>query len=131
MTNVADMKKAIDDRLQAKKHYVSADALQAKELFSGASGRQVEAEQTEMSSKRYADLMAEFNVSIQLLMRIFKESKFDSVLGFVGNPLRLMVLNLMMGIFRGIGFVFGVLVVSYVFYRVYEDGFLRLFSAFS
>ena len=111
MSDVQDLKQSLDT-MMSKKNVISQEALFAKgtlhsEKRGGAAGHTIQQEA----------LMTEFNQSISILVSIFKQSRFDEVMGLVAHPLRFMLLNFFLAFFRGIGFVFGgVIVVFLVWY---------------
>ncbi len=101
MTDPKSLQEAIEN-LSSKKHVISDAALQA---------RQSSAQQTSGFDKNHA-VLNEFNQSIKLLMSIFRESNFDQFLVLAGKPGRLMTLQLVMGLVRGVGFTLGVVVLG-------------------
>ena len=122
MSQVDELKQAIEN-LSSKHHGISKEASFAKESF-----------QSNIHSKNNADLlekqtalMDEFSTSITLLMDVFSQSRFDSIMGLVTDPLRLLLLNFFMSCFKGIGFAFGVALVGLMIANIFGHDLITLF----
>ena len=117
MTTISDVKNVLDN-IQSKQEFVSEEAKRAKLNMSGSSNYY---EDQAISFQKQEQLLKEFNVSIQLLMRLFKASKFDEVMSLVARPGRLMFMNFMIGLVRGLGFVFSVSILAFFAYVLFND----------
>ncbi|MBI60566.1 hypothetical protein CL657_05055 [bacterium] len=122
MSQVNELKKALEN-LSSKEHVISKEATFAKESiqesYQKKSARDVIEKQTVM--------MDEFNTSITLLMDIFSQSRFDSIMSFIANPLRLIIINFFIACFKGMGFAFGVIIVAMLLTRVFAPDLIQLF----
>ncbi len=103
-----DMLLSAIQQLSRKKQVVSEEALKAKEEFD--TRKQQLAEDSRKSPKQLA-IVEEFNHSVRLLVSIFQKSQFDELVMLVSNPSRVLILNFLVGILRGIGFSIGILLV--------------------
>ena len=121
MSNLKSLKESLDD-ISSKKNIISNEALFAKAVTDEY--LQLRQEEEKARIEKQGELMQEFNNSIALLMRIFKESNFDTVLGMAAQPARLLLLNFFVSVIRGIGFAFGVLVLIAVASQYLPEGFL-------
>ena len=122
MTEEKNLKDAID-KISGKKHVISKDALEAKqemdEVKKYTGGMR---ENTHDLYKRFS-VIEEFDKSIQLLIRIFHQSSFDEMAYFISCPSKVMVINLLIGIIRGIGFAVGVsFIVFFLMYLIKASG---------
>ncbi len=109
--------------LSHKKKVISEDALKAREEFDRLheEDQEAQAQQSKWWENRLA-LVDQFTVSVRLLGNIFKQSSFDELALFVSNPIRLMLVNFGIGIFRGMGFACGLLLVlSVIGYLVLQS----------
>lgn len=109
MNQVDQLKEAIEN-ISKKKHVISSEASYAKDIIN--SNKDLENEQTKLNLDRHHKLLDEFNVSIKLLMSIFKQSRFDEVMGFVAEPYKLILINSIISLFRGVFFGLGFILVS-------------------
>ena len=98
------------NKLSSKQHVLSEEALRAKQQLETDHPYQITPPDP-IELKKHEELLSQFNTSIHLLMAVFKQSKFDEVFGILSEPSRLMVLNFLIGIVRGLGFTVGILVV--------------------
>ncbi|MBH37599.1 hypothetical protein CL658_01020 [bacterium] len=106
MSHVNELKQALEN-LSSKQHVISKEATLAKESLQENYNQK---NNSELVEKQTA-IMDEFSTSITLLMDIFSQSRFDSIMGLIADPLRLLLLNFFMSCFKGIGFAFGVALV--------------------
>tara|TARA_Y100001970_G_scaffold134269_1_gene165345 strand:- start:3580 stop:3954 length:375 start_codon:yes stop_codon:yes gene_type:complete len=122
MSQVNELKLALEN-LSSKQHVISKEATYAKEsLQSGYTQKN----SPEIIEKQSA-MMDEFNTSITLLMDVFSQSRFDSIMGLITDPLRLLLLNFFMSCFKGIGFAFGIVLVGLLLSSVFGQDLLTLF----
>ena len=122
-SNLDELKETLDN-LSGRKHVISDEAVYAKQFLDE---QQALSNQTLLDQfSKQQSLVGEFNTSIQLLMQIFKQSKFDSVLGLAVNPSRMLLLNFCIGIFRGLGFCVGMLLFLGLFFYFFGHVFLTL-----
>ena len=118
MSQVDELKLAIDN-ISKKKHVISSEATYAKEILNN--NKSIQDFDIKNSIEKQNKLLKEFNVSINLLMNIFKQSRFDQVMGFVAHPSRLIVINFVLAIVRGIGFAIGFLLISIFIFKYLKD----------
>ena len=114
MSQISDLKKAIDN-ISNKQHVLSKEARYAKEQLDIQDGQKA----TQLSDS--AALMHEFNISISLLQKVFAQSRFDEVMGFIAQPLRLILLNFLLAFFKGIGFVCGGSLIAFFIWNLVKD----------
>ncbi|RAP26299.1 hypothetical protein DID78_06875 [Candidatus Marinamargulisbacteria bacterium SCGC AG-343-D04] len=124
MSNVAELKKAVEN-ISSKKHVVSTESVHARDV--SIKHNQQEREDALVILEKHEKLMKEFNVSISLLMRVFKGSKFDQVMGLAMDPVRLVLLNFVIGVFRGLGFFLAAITLFYLFFSVFHESIIPLF----
>ena len=111
---------ALDEALQnlsSKKHTVSENARRAKEekRFEG-----VEFVEEKKWYQKRTDIIDEFNKSVALLITVFNNSKFDELALFMASPARIFIINLFIGIFRGIGFALGFIALILLFFYLVQ-----------
>ena len=115
MDSSLDVLKDTLSNLSSRKHVISDEAINAKRVIDEEQ-KLTNQELVENIQKQH-QLLNEFNVSIKLLTEIFRQTKFDSILGLAVNPTRMLLLNFCIGIFRGMGFSVGVILfISLVLY---------------
>ena len=106
-----ELSRAIEN-LSRKKHVLSEEAVRAKQEYDLVK-EEMEAKYSQnMALSKRLSVLEEFNDSVKLLSTIFEASKFDELALFMSNPTRLLILNLFIGIVRGIGFFVGLILVS-------------------
>ncbi len=108
---------AIQNLSKKRQHVVSDVALKAKEDRDESRQAAVDPERQAEIDKRWNKKLAiieEFNESVTLLMSIFQNSQFDELAMFAANPARVLVINFLIGILRGVGFAIGFLLVLLV-----------------
>ena len=115
MSNVQQLKQALDN-LSSKQHVISKEARYAKEQLQGNEGMQRET----VVSKQQTSLLNEFNVSVQLLHKVFAKSRFDEIMGLAADPLRLILLNMLVAFFRGVAFAFGGSLVAWFAFSAWK-----------
>ncbi len=100
--------------ISKKKHIVSEEAKKAKEEYD-LMKETLEGHYNESSAltKRLA-VLDEFNDSVKILSNIFEISRFDELAFAISNPTRMLILNLFIGIMRGIGFIIGIILVAFL-----------------
>ena len=125
MSNVQELKEAIQN-ISKKNHVVTEEARYAKDVLFSDEKTEIARSQQELEKKE--QLIQEFNVSIKLLMNIFKQSQFDYVMGFLSNPIRLILINMMVAFFRGAGFLLGIIAVAYIFLTIFSEYIPLIFS---
>ena len=92
------------ENLSGKQHVISDEAKKAR-----ANLQQITPESRQVQKK--IQTIDEFNKSVQLLMSIFKESNFDELAIMIAHPTRVFLINFMIGICRGLGFMIGALII--------------------
>ena len=96
----------IDQISRSKQVYLSEDAIHAKRDYD-STNRPGENEAVLRS-------MSVFNDNVSILGTLFERSKFDEIVILLSRPHQLFLVNLMIGFFRGVGLVFGVVFVLIV-----------------
>tara|TARA_B100000427_G_scaffold55699_1_gene43303 strand:- start:10146 stop:10520 length:375 start_codon:yes stop_codon:yes gene_type:complete len=122
MSQVNELKQALAN-LSSKQHVISKEATYAKESLQNTHSQK---NTTELIKKQTV-MIDEFNTSITLLMDIFSQSRFDSVMGLITDPLRLLLLNFFMSCFKGIGFAFGLALVGLLIASVFGNDLIPFF----
>ncbi len=125
MSNVQELKEAIQN-ISKKNHVVTEEARYAKDVLFSDEKTEIARSQQELEKKE--QLIQEFNVSIKLLMNIFKQSQFDYVMGFLSNPISLILINMVVSFFRGAGFLLGIIAVAYIFLTIFSEYIPLIFS---
>jgi hypothetical protein len=105
MSYDATIAKTIEN-LSQKSHVISEEAKKAKQDLNKPYSK-------EISEQKWA-LLESFSHSIDMLATIFKKSHFDELALLLSNPSRMMILNILIGFMRGIGFAVGVLTVVFI-----------------
>jgi hypothetical protein len=101
----ASLAKTIEN-LSQKSHVISDEAKKAKQdLLNRGSLK-------EINEQKWL-LMESFSHSVDMLSAIFKKSHFDELALLIANPSRMMIINLLIGLIRGIGFATGVIAVIF------------------
>lgn len=91
------------ENLSKKKHILSEEAQEkSKERIENLSLHHQE---------KRLNVLREFSYSVDLLAQIFKTSHFDELSVLLANPSKLILINLVIGVVRGIGFTIGVLLL--------------------
>jgi hypothetical protein len=108
MTNPESLSDAIQRLAQKKQHVVTPAAIEAKKELDMTR----EEGQYTKPLQRKMDIIHEFDESIRLLSLIFQKSRFDEMAVFLSNPAKIIGMNFFAGIFRGIGFVIGAMLIA-------------------
>ena len=124
METTIDIKNTLDN-LTSKNHVISDEAIHAKRHLDEE--QQSTSKELAKNVERQQQLITEFNTSITLLTEIFRQTKFDAILGLAVNPTRMLILNFCIGIFRGIGFSVGVMLFISLVVYFFGDLFVSLF----
>lgn len=112
---------AIQNLSHKKKHVISEDALKAKDAFDQQQEDLHLGNNGKWWQKRLA-LVEEFTESVRLLTAVFQASAFDELALFISSPSRILLVNFLIGILRGIGFAMGFLfVVVIVAYMIKQS----------
>ncbi|MFC1752622.1 hypothetical protein ACFL96_04420 [Thermoproteota archaeon] len=109
--NFDTISSTIEKLAQKKNKVVTNEALQAKAMMDQERDPEAQAFHTP-KMRNYMGTVKEFNNSIKLLNAIFKSSRFDEFAIFISNPGKTLLLNLSIGIIRGIGFAIGLLLIA-------------------
>ncbi len=95
------------ENLSHKSHVISEEAKKAKQdLLARGTLKEI--------NEQKWQLMESFSHSVDMLTTIFKKSHFDELALLISNPSRMMILNLLIGLIRGIGFCTGIIAVIFV-----------------
>jgi len=101
--------KSIEDairHLSKKRHVISDTAIQAKAAHPPVKPAR------SVSSPPTTAVIEEFNHSVALLLGFVKHTQLDVVAHIASSPARVLVINLLMGVIRGIGFAIGALLIA-------------------
>lgn len=99
------------EKLSSKQHVVSNAAVQAnKDRQSRIS-----------TAERLGPQLDAFNHSVDLLVHLFRASHLDEMAQFIAHPARVLVLNFLIGIVRGIGFLAGVILLLFFLQGLFSD----------
>lgn len=91
------------ENLSKKKHILSEEAQEkSKERIENLSLH---------NQEKRLNVLREFSYSVDLLAQVFKTSHFDELSILLANPNKLILINLLIGVVRGIGFTIGVLLL--------------------
>lgn len=96
----------IDQISQSKEIYLSEDAIAAKRAYD-----QAMASRSELKDSGLESQMTIFNENVAIMGTLFSKSRFDEMLVLLSKPQQLFFVNLLIGFFRGIGVVIGVILV--------------------
>ncbi len=94
------------ENLSHKSHVISDEAKKAKQDLLNRGNLK------EINEQKWL-LMESFSHSVDMLSTVFKKSHFDELALLISNPSRMMILNLMIGLIRGIGFATGIIAVIF------------------
>ena len=98
------------DNLSFKRHVIADEAQTVKDSLDFQ-------EQSE-SSNQFQDYtqnekqIQELNTSLNLLLEVFKRTKFDDFLLFSAKPARMFALNFYSGVIYGLGFAIGICIIG-------------------
>jgi hypothetical protein len=98
---------------------VSQEALKAKEELDDRKATQV-TDDAKKVPKQLA-IVEEFNHSVRLLTAIFHQSKFDELVMLISSPVRVLVINFLIGLLRGMGFLVGLLLVLLILVMMFRE----------
>lgn len=96
-----------------RRHVLSDGAKKARHDYDDLSER-ASFEPMDNDSLPAVDTVSEFNESVRILISIFEASKFDELAIFISYPSRILILNLFIGILRGMGFFIGFGLVGFI-----------------
>lgn len=99
----------IDQITKSRQAYLSHDALAAKLEYD----KSQELGRLSKDSALSTD-MAVFNDNVTILGRLFEKSRFDQIIILLSKPQQLFFVNLLIGFFRGVGFVLGIVMIVVV-----------------
>ncbi len=99
------------ENLSKKRHVISDEALRAREEQLVRQDQQQK--ETDKKWDKKLTVIEEFTDSVHLLMAIFKQSALQDIAMLTANPTRILLLSFSIGIFRGLGFAIGFLVILF------------------
>jgi hypothetical protein len=99
------------ENLSKKRHVISDEALRAREEQLIRQDQQQK--ETDKKWDKKLTVIEEFTDSVHLLMAIFKQSALQDIAMLTANPTRILLLSFSIGIFRGLGFAIGFLVILF------------------
>ncbi|MFC1770967.1 DUF5665 domain-containing protein [Candidatus Margulisiibacteriota bacterium] len=117
-------------KLSKKDNVISQEAKAAKEHFEKEKESQALDPYSKKISEKQIALITEFEESLKILSAIFKKSRFDELVVFITNPKKMLLVNFLIGLIRGIGWMFGVLIILFVFGILIKDCLLPILGPF-
>ena len=108
MVDESDLHDYINQLPHKKPHVIDEGALKAKENLNYLSESDID---DEFDDELTSSSISEFRKSVFLLGKIFEKSRFDELALFIAEPTRILVLNLLIGFLRGVGFFLGIVFV--------------------
>lgn len=99
------------ENLSKKRHVISDEALRARE--EQIANQEYQQKETDKKWDKKLTIIEEFTDSVHLLMAIFKQSALQDIAMLTANPTRILLLSFSIGIFRGLGFAIGFLLVLF------------------
>ncbi len=97
------------EALASKRDVLTDEAVKAKVDFDAV--RDSVMKQKSVGDKKSREAMDLFNENIHLLLEVFSQSKFDEFITLLTNPTRLFLIHFVLGIFRGLGFAIGAILI--------------------
>lgn len=107
-----DLSKVIESLSSHKSSKLTPAAVKAKSDY--VQLKDDESERIKFPKLKKLRIIDEFNDHVRLLRTIFEDSHFDEIVFHLANPSRLFIIQLIIGILRGIGFAIGVLVIVFL-----------------
>ncbi len=105
------------ENLSKKRHVISDEALRARE--EQVARQEQQQKETDKKWDKKLSIIEEFTDSVHLLMAIFKQSALQDIAILTANPTRVLLLSFSIGIFRGLGFAIGFLLVLFAMALVF------------
>lgn len=99
------------ENLSKKRHVISDEAVRARE--EQLSRQEQQQKETDKKWDKKLAIIEDFTDSVHLLMAIFKQSALQDIAILTANPARVLLLSFSIGIFRGLGFAIGLLIVLF------------------
>lgn len=106
-----DLLKTIEALSEQRHTHVKKEAMAAKAHFDSLKDDMSDIKLPKMKKLKMID---EFNDNVLLLRGMFQDSHFDEIVYHLSNPSRLFVIQLMIGVLRGIGFAIGILTIVFL-----------------
>ncbi len=106
-----DLLRTIESLSEQRHLHVKKEAMAAKAHFDEM---KEDISSVKMPKLKKLKMIDEFNDNVLLLRGIFQDSQFDEIVYHLSNPSRLFVIQLMIGILRGMGFAIGILVIVFL-----------------
>lgn len=113
--NEQDTLSAAIQNLSHKREAISSEAMEAKKELDESRRYGLGYDTDSLLQKRLS-LLSEFDYSVKLLSKILKKTQLDELILFLSHPSRVLILNLFIGIMRGIGFALGGLFILFLIY---------------
>ena len=99
------------ENLSKKRHVISDEALRARE--DQLVRQEQQQKETDKKWDKKLTIIEEFTDSVHLLMAIFKQSALQDIAMLTANPTRILLLSFSIGVFRGLGFAIGLVLVLF------------------
>lgn len=113
--NEQDTLSAAIQNLSHKREAISSEAMEAKKELDESRRFGLGYDTDSLLQKRLS-LLSEFDYSVKLLSKILKKTQLDELVLFLSHPSRVLILNLFIGVMRGIGFALGGLFILFLLY---------------
>ena len=110
----------LEQKIKEKRDAIRSDAFLAKKQFDNQKGEFDDIEASG-SYDDYIPEVAELRHEIKLIIGLLEESKLDEAVHLVSNPIRLMGINLIIGLFRGLGFALAIVIIGLIILTSFSD----------
>ena len=110
----------LEQKIREKRNAIRSDAFLAKKQFDNQKGAFDNIEDSDNYDDYFPEV-AELRHEIKLIIGLLEESKLDEVVYLVSNPIRLMGINLIIGLFRGLGFALALVIIGLIILTSFSD----------
>jgi len=104
------LSETIENLSQNRQSHLTEEAIRAKAQYDQMKDDAMRAKKFSRSD----GAIEEFNENVHILKGIFEDSQFDEIVYNLSNPGRLFIMQLLVGILRGLGFAIGVVVILFL-----------------
>ncbi len=104
------MSEDLERNIAEKQAAIRSDAFLAKKSFDVEKDSFEQYSSTDLDDDYYPEIK-ELRHELKLMMSIMSESKFDDIVHLISNPSRLIGLNFIIGLVRGLGFCIAVIIM--------------------
>ena len=110
----------LEQKIKEKRDAIRSDAFLAKKQFDNEKGAFEDIDAND-NFDDYIPEVAALRHEIKLIIGLLEESKFDEVVHLISNPIRLMGINLIIGLFRGLGFAIALIIIGLLILTSFYD----------